>query len=99
MTRKYHIVFKESASRDIERHKKSGQKKTADKVLKLIIECVENPKSGIGKPEQLKHCAQETWSRRINDKHRLVYEIDDVENVIFVLSAWGHYDCLSDVAG
>ena len=34
----------------------------------------------------------ETWSHRINDKHRLVYEIDDVENVIFILSAWGHYD-------
>ena len=32
------------------------------------------------------------WSRRITKKHRLVYEIHDMEVVILVLTAYGHYD-------
>ncbi|MCH5308145.1 MAG: type II toxin-antitoxin system YoeB family toxin [Prevotella sp.] len=32
------------------------------------------------------------WSRRITQKHRLVYEIHDAEVVVLVLTAYGHYD-------
>ncbi len=41
----------------------------------LIKEIQRNPFEGIGKPEPLKFQLQGCWSRRINQEHRLVYEI------------------------
>jgi addiction module toxin, txe/yoeB family len=52
-----------------------------------------SPKKGIGKPEALKgYGEREVWSRRINDKHRLVYEIFEQESEVKILTAFGHYD-------
>ncbi|MBQ3657914.1 MAG: type II toxin-antitoxin system YoeB family toxin [Bacteroidales bacterium] len=31
------------------------------------------------------------WSRRITDKHRLVYRIFETEVFVEVISAYGHY--------
>lgn len=45
---------------------------------------------GIGKPEKLKH--ERGWySRRIDDTHRLIYEVDELQN-IKILTCKGHYD-------
>jgi toxin YoeB len=52
----------------------------------------EHPTKGSGKPEKLKHYTIATWSRRITDKHRLVYRIEDEKVVVIVLAFWGHYD-------
>ncbi len=54
-------------------------KKLVNKINKLIKDIKRNPFSGIGKPEPLKHDLQGCWSRRINDEHRLIYEINDDE--------------------
>ena len=51
----------------------------------------EHPTKGIGKPEKLKHYDIATWSRRITDKHRLIYRIQDDKIVVIVLAFWGHY--------
>ena len=32
------------------------------------------------------------WSRSITKKHRLVYQINEYEVIVLVLSAYGHYD-------
>lgn len=45
--------------------------------------------SGLGKPEKLKNREGE-YSRRINDEHRLVYEVED-DNII-VKACKGHYE-------
>ena len=46
----------------------------------------------MGKPESLKHYGtRDVWSRRINDEHRLVYEIFSETKRIKRLSADGHY--------
>lgn len=37
----------------------------------------DDPYSGIGKPEPLKHSFSGFWSRRITDQHRLVCRISD----------------------
>lgn len=34
---------------------------------------------------------EETWSRRINKEHRLVYRINDDTIEVLVISAYGHY--------
>jgi toxin YoeB len=45
---------------------------------------------GIGKPEALKHELSGKWSRRINNEHRLVYEVIE-NNIIVIHSLKGHY--------
>ena len=76
---------------DIENHKKSGDKKILLKIDKLLNELREHPQTGTGKPEQLKHYSTPTWSRRITDKHRLIYRIEEHKIIVLVLSFWGHY--------
>lgn len=50
-----------------------------------------HPETGTGQPEQLKHHLSGLYSRRINQKHRLVYSISDEVVIVHVLSAWAHY--------
>ncbi|MCT7904458.1 MAG: Txe/YoeB family addiction module toxin [Candidatus Ornithobacterium hominis] len=59
------------------------------KIQQFIEEIRENPRDGTGQPEQLKFMENETWSRRVNSKHRFTYEVG--ENKIILLSAYGHY--------
>ena len=61
------------------------------KAVKLLSELEEHPRTGTGQVEQLKHFANETWSRRINKEHRLVYEIHDEKVLVLVISSFGHY--------
>ncbi len=46
------------------------------------------PFEGIGKPEPLLGYLSGYWSRRIDDVHRLVYAVDDVE--LTVIACRGH---------
>jgi toxin YoeB len=62
------------------------------KLAALLFELVEHPTTGTGHPEQLSGDRTGQWSRRINQKHRLVYMIDDDKVVVLLLSAYGHYD-------
>lgn len=43
----------------------------------LIEDVLRHGNEGIGKPEPLKHDFADYWSRRITDKHRLVYKVTD----------------------
>ncbi len=52
-------------------------KKMAQKVNELIKHIKREPFNGIGKPEPLKYELAGFWSRRMNDEHRLVYNIDN----------------------
>lgn len=62
------------------------------KIQTLILELEENPRTGLGSPEQLKHFDGEVWSRIINKKDRLVYEIFESEISITVIQSLGHYN-------
>lgn len=65
-------------------------KKTIKKINVLIEDIKRNgAMEGIGKPEPLKH--RPGFSRRIDEANRLVYEIDEVQN-IRILSCRGHYE-------
>ena len=48
-----------------------------------------HPKEGIGNPEELKYELSGLWSREIDKKNRIIYEIQD--DAIHVLSLRGHY--------
>ena len=55
-----------------------------------LIEAVSRyPFSGVGKPEPLKHQLAGCWSRRINERHRLVYRVNG--QTLVILSCIYHY--------
>lgn len=87
----YTLDFSKTALKDIEKHKKSGDKPTLKKIAKLLHERMEHPTTGTGQPEMLKHDLVGLYFRRINKKHRLVYSINDKVVIVYVLSAWSHY--------
>lgn len=64
--------------------------KTLKKINKLLKEVQRTPFKGGGKPEPLKNTNPNTWSRRINQKDRLVYEVSD--DGIIIKQCKGHYD-------
>lgn len=65
-------------------------KKTFKRINALINDIKRNPFDGIGKPEPLKENLSGYWSRRIDDKNRVVYYEQD--NIIYILACRGHYD-------
>lgn len=87
----YLIRFTDDATYDIKRLKRS-EPKAYKKVVKLLEELEQHPFTGTGHVERLKHYEEETWSRRISDKHRLVYRVYDEVVLVLVLSAYGHYE-------
>lgn len=87
----YILGFSIEAETDIQRLKQSGDKSVYKKLVRLLGELQTNPKTGTGKPEQLKFRGGMIWSRRISSKHRLVYRIDENKIKVFILSAYGYY--------
>ena len=55
----------------------------------LIKDIQRTPFEGIGKPESLKFNLSGFWSRRIDEKHRLVYAVTD--EAILIASCRYHY--------
>lgn len=88
----YRLVIKETAEKDFSKHKKAGNIKNLKKISKILDELRNHPFTGTGKPEPLKHELKGLWSRRINQKDRLIYEVHEDVVTVYVLSALGHYD-------
>ncbi len=65
-------------------------KKTVNRINKLIKSIDRNAFDGIGKPEPLKYDYQGFWSVRIDKTNRLVYRIEDGE--LYIVSCRYHYD-------
>lgn len=68
----------------------SQDKKTLKRINTLIKECLRTPSKGVGKPEPLLGDLAGFWSRRIDEKNRLVYEVTDA--AITVISCRYHYE-------
>jgi len=65
-------------------------KKIARRINELLKEISRNPFSGTGKPEPLKYKYKGFWSRRINEEHRLIYQVR--ENEVLIVKCRFHYD-------
>ena len=65
-------------------------KKILRKINELIKDIQRTPYTGKGKPEPLKYDLKGLWSRRIDREHRIVYQIQ--KNEILIYSCKYHYD-------
>jgi toxin YoeB len=59
------------------------------RIIRLVRDIQRDPFSGLGKPEPLKHELAGCWSRRIDQEHRLVYQIQ--KDKIRILACRYHY--------
>ena len=84
------IVFTIQAEQDLNYWKRTNSNSVLKKIRALLVNIIESPFSGIGKPEALKHELSGKWSRRITRSDRLIYEVDG--NKIYVFSLKGHYE-------
>ncbi|PIE63831.1 MAG: Txe/YoeB family addiction module toxin [Desulfobacterales bacterium] len=82
------LEFDPAAFEDLSWWIKQNRKK-ALRIIKLIKEIQQTPFEGTGKPEPLRHELSGCWSRRIDQEHRLVYEVK--EGRIRVLACRYHY--------
>lgn len=84
----YNITFSPDAWADY-LYWQTEDKKTLKRINKLLQELQrEGAAQGFGKAELLRHA--KGMSRRIDDKNRLIYTVEDVGLVI--LSCRGHYE-------
>lgn len=85
----YKIVYTKRAVNDIKNLKSAK----LDKKAKVLIELVrENPFQTPPPYEKLLGDLKGAYSRRINIKHRFVYEVLENEKTIKILSMWFHYE-------
>jgi toxin YoeB len=70
------LIFSENAWEDYLYWQKTD-KRMLKRINLLIEEIKRSPFDGIGKPEPLKYDLSGYWSRRIDDKHRIVYKVQD----------------------
>jgi toxin YoeB len=88
------IVFTKNAWEEFEYWIENDQDAVI-KIKDLIKSIKQNPFTGIGKPEPLRHDLKGFWSRRISSEHRLVYKISGskgIDQKCFILQCRFHYD-------
>lgn len=59
------------------------------RINQLIRDIERDPFAGTGKPEPLKHQLAGFWSRRIDNRHRLVYAVEN--GVLMIAQCRDHY--------
>ncbi|MDR2175008.1 MAG: Txe/YoeB family addiction module toxin [Synergistaceae bacterium] len=67
-------------------------KKILKQINRLILDIERNGYDGIGKPEPLRGELSGWWSRRIDEKNRLLYRIVEDGDAVEILQCRGHYD-------
>jgi len=83
------IIFEFSAFQQYQEWIKTD-KKVSLRISSLILEIAKSPFTGRGKPELLKGNFKGYWSRRIDDKHRLIYKV--TEDSIIIALCYSHYN-------
>ncbi len=85
----YRVVYTKKAINDIPKLKAAGLEKKARALIELLKE---NPYQSPPPLEKLKGDLSRAFSRRINIKHRLVYEVIEEEKTVKILKLWTHYE-------
>jgi len=83
------IVFTKQAQKDAKKLASSGLKPKAESIINILSK---NPLQNPPPYEKLVGDLSGAYSRRINIRHRLVYEIIEEMKVVKVIRMWTHYE-------
>jgi len=84
----YKILYSKLALKDA---KKLSSDNLATKAKELIKIIKKNPFQNPPPYEKLVGNLNGAYSRRINIKHRIVYEVREIDKVIRIFRMWSHY--------
>ncbi len=85
----YKLFFTKQAQKDALKIKNAGLK---ENTLELLAILKSNPYQNPPSYEKLTGDLSGAYSRRINVKHRLVYQVLEEEKIVKVLRMWTHYE-------
>jgi len=85
----YKIIYTKTAIKDIPNLKSAHLDKNARSLIDIIRV---NPFKIPPPYEKLVGDLQGLYSRRINIKHRLVYEVIEENKIVKIISLWTHYE-------
>ena len=85
----YKLVYTKQAQKDAKKAASAGLK---PKILKLLDIIKDNPFHDPPPYEKLLGDLTGAFSRRINIKHRLVYQVYKKEKIVKVIRMWTHYE-------
>ena len=85
----YNIVYTKTAIKDIPKLKSAH----LDKNAKALIDVIRTNPFQVPPPfEKLIGDLEGAYSRRINIKNRLVYQVLEQEKTVKIISLWSHYE-------
>ena len=85
----YRVVITKNALKDVEKLKAANLSAKAKALTEILKE---NPYQTPPAYEKLVGDLEGLYSRRINIKHRLVYEVLEQEKTVKIVSMWSHYE-------
>jgi toxin YoeB len=85
----YSMVYDKNAVKDIPKLKMAKLDKKVEALIDLMRE---NPFQSLPPYEKLQGDLQGAYSRRINIKHRLVYEVVEDQQTVKIISMCTHYE-------
>lgn len=85
----WEIIYAKQAQKDAKKLSAAGLKKKTQEILDVLKK---DPYKNPPRFEKLVGDLSGACSRRINVKHRLVYEIDQEKKVVKILRMWSHYE-------
>lgn len=85
----YKLYFTKQAQKDAVKIKNAGLKENTLDLLEILKH---NPYQNLPSYEKLMGDLAGAYSRRINVKHRLVYQVLEAEKIVKVLRMWTHYE-------
>jgi Txe/YoeB family toxin of toxin-antitoxin system len=86
---KWTLVYTKEANKDAKKLASAGLKPKAEELLKILEV---NPFQTPPRFEKLVGDLAGAYSRRINIKHRLVYQVLEDRHIVKVISMWSHYE-------
>lgn len=86
---KWKLIFSRQAVKDVKKLKEAGLSKKVSELLEILREDPFKQPPAYGK---LLGDMLGMYSRRINVKHRLVYEVFEKDRLIKIYRMWSHYE-------
>lgn len=72
-------------------HWQGADRRIFRRINNLIRDIRRGDEGGVGKPEQLSGDLCGYFSRRIDEEHRLVYQVDDAGEALVIVACRYHY--------
>jgi len=85
---RWKLVYTKQAQKDAKKLKKAGLKPQTIQLLEILKQ---NPFQSPPPFEKLVGDLSGAYSRRINIKHRLVYQVLEDKNIVKIIRMWTHY--------